>query len=57
MPRRERGEEVHHVEDTKQAVMWCCVVVVVAVKSQSTDMVVDPELAKSRERALHEHSS
>jgi len=55
MIRRER-EEVHRVEETK-AVMWCCVVVVSAAKSQSTDMVVDPELAKSRERALHEHSS
>ena len=53
---KERKEEVHHVEDTK-AVMWCCVVGVSAAKSQSTDMVVDPELAKSRERALHEHSS
>jgi hypothetical protein len=55
---KERKEEVHHVEDTK-AVMWCCFVVVPAAKSQLTDMVVDPDfhLAKSRERALHEHSS
>ena len=54
---RSEIEEVHHVEVTK-AVMLCCVMVVSAAKShQSTDMVVDPELAKSRERALHEHSS
>ena len=55
MTRRER-EDVHHVEGI-MALMWCCVVVVAAAKSQSTDMVVDPELAKSEIRALHEHSS
>ena len=54
MTRRER-EEVHHVEGI-MAVMCCCVVVVAAAKSQSMDMV-DPELAKSRERVLHEPSS